>query len=122
MVMEKELEALFLFEEDAKDEALTVMELATEGEDNMAFMFGPPVVVKPSHELYGEMLLAANLPNKAKEQFEKALERAPNRILSLIGLARSAHRSNDEKTVQQTTEILHEILAQADTKTAIFED
>ena len=122
MVMEKELEAIILFEEDGKDEALMIMELATEGEDNMAFMFGPPVIVKPSHELYGEMLLAANLPKKAREQFEKALERAPNRTLSLIGLARSAHQSNDEKTVQQTKEIIHKILAQADTKIAILED
>lgn len=122
MVMEKELEALILFEEGKKSEALEVMELATEGEENMAFMFGPPVVVKPSHELYGEMLLAANLPEKAQGQFEKALERAPNRTLSLIGLARSAHQSNDVKTVEQTKEILHKIWVQADTKIAIFED
>lgn len=56
-------------------------------EDSLPAEFGPPTVVKPSHELLGEMLLAAGRPTEAARSFERALALAPGRRLSLRGLA-----------------------------------
>ena len=53
---------------------------------------GPPEPVKPSHELYGEVLLEVGQAEEAKRQFEKALLRMPNRTASLLGAARAAAR------------------------------
>jgi len=57
--------------------------------------FGPPLTVKPPHELLGDMLLAAGQPADAVSAFQKALERAPNRAMALVGLARAARAAGD---------------------------
>ena len=57
-------------------------------------------MVKPSHELLGEMLLQANRPFAAVE-FRRALELAPRRALSLRGLMRAATAEGDSLTAAQ---------------------
>ena len=47
-------------------------------------------MIKPSHELYGEILLRAGRPAEAAQQFEKSLFQHPNRARSLLGAARAA--------------------------------
>lgn len=49
---------------------------------------GPPDVLKPSHELLGELFAAAGRCNEAKDAFRKSLLRTPNRRLSMLGAAR----------------------------------
>ena len=61
----------------------------------MAFDFGPPVPFKPPHELLGEQLLRAGKPAQAIIAFEAALKTAPNRSLSLLGLARAQAAAHD---------------------------
>ena len=85
--MEQELQALILFAEGRTAEALALLAEATTAEEARPLEYGPPSVVKPSHELMGEMLLALDRPAEARVQFTKALERAPRRTLSLVGLA-----------------------------------
>jgi predicted Zn-dependent protease len=51
---------------------------------------GPPDWLKPSHETYGEILLATNRPKEAAAQFAISLRRQPNRGRSLLGAARAA--------------------------------
>jgi predicted Zn-dependent protease len=58
---------------------------------------GPPSLVKPSHELLGEILLRAGKPNEAAEQFKIALLRQPNRARSLLGVARAAAKMGDQR-------------------------
>jgi hypothetical protein len=58
-------------------------------EDESAYEFGPPPTVKPPHELLGELLLKMGRPGEARAEFGKALERTPNRALSVAGLARA---------------------------------
>ena len=113
-VMEKELNALLRFKEGKPEEAITLMKEATAGEDSMSLEYGPPDVVKPSHELFGEMLLELNRPAEARRQFELALDRAPRRALSLLGLARAAARLGDAETAQRTYAELRQIWNQAD--------
>lgn len=54
---------------------------------------GPPV--KPSYELYGEILLHAGRRAEAAEQFARSLIRYPNRAHSLLGAARAATQSGE---------------------------
>ncbi len=56
---------------------------------------GPPAVIKPAHELFGEILLRAKRPKEAAEQFATSLRRSKNRARSLLGAARAAARSGD---------------------------
>jgi tetratricopeptide (TPR) repeat protein len=56
---------------------------AVELEEAAAPPSGPPDVLKPSHELLGELLAAAGRCEESKEAYRKSLLRTPNRRLSL---------------------------------------
>jgi tetratricopeptide (TPR) repeat protein len=84
------------------ENAVKLMKLAIRLEEDMSPPSGPPVLVKPSHELFGEILLQAGRPKEAAEQFTIALERQPNRGRALLGLARAAARQGDAKTARET--------------------
>jgi tetratricopeptide (TPR) repeat protein len=88
-IMVHELGALLLRADGKKDAALKMLADAAAAEDAMTFEYGPPVPVKPVHELYGEVLLADGNFKDAQKQFQKALERCPKRRLALQGLARA---------------------------------
>jgi hypothetical protein len=78
-------------------EAITSMRLATALEEAMPPPLGPPLVIKPAHELFGEMLLPAQRPQEAAEQFATSLRRHKQRARSLLGAARAAAQSGDVK-------------------------
>jgi hypothetical protein len=73
------------------DEAITIMQNATDLEEALGSPSGPPI--KPAHELYGELLLRAGRHAEAAQQFATSLFRYPNRARSLIGAARAAAQS-----------------------------
>ena len=52
-------------------------------------------MIKPAHELFGEILLGAERPAEAAPQFAMALYRHPNRARALLGAARTADRRGD---------------------------
>ena len=56
-------------------------------ENSISYSYGPPTVVKPSNEMFGEWLLLIMKPKEAKLQFELALKASPNRTLSVNGMA-----------------------------------
>jgi predicted negative regulator of RcsB-dependent stress response len=88
-IMVHELEALLLYADGKKDGALQMLSDAAAAEDAMPFEFGPPMPVKPVHELYGEVLLAAGNSREARKQFQKTLERCPKRRIALQGLSQA---------------------------------
>jgi tetratricopeptide (TPR) repeat protein len=94
-VMQKSLRAMIALHDGDTSKAIALFEEATAMEEAMSMDFGPPVIVKPSHELYGEVLLTLGRPDDAKLQFEKALMRAPRRSLSVAGLAKASKASGD---------------------------
>ncbi len=89
-VMAQQLEAILLFSEGRREEALVLARQAAVVEDGMSFEFGPPVPVKPAHELVGEMLMDLRRPKEAIPAFEASLQRNPRRALSLLGLGRAS--------------------------------
>jgi len=86
-VMELELKAMqaWLKKDAASTEKL--LKQAVDLEKNISYSFGPPTIVKPSFELFGEWLLETNKPKEALEQFELSLKAAPGRLLSVKGKA-----------------------------------
>jgi tetratricopeptide (TPR) repeat protein len=84
-IMELELKAMQASLNKNSDQAEKLLKQAIALESKTSFAYGPPQVVKPSFELYGEWLLAMNKPKEALQQFEQSLKAAPGRLLSLQG-------------------------------------
>lgn len=74
---------------------------------------GPPVE-KPAHELLGEVLLRSGNAREAIAQFKIALERHPNRALSLLGQARAEAAAGQTSAAQVTYAKLLEFWKDAD--------
>jgi tetratricopeptide (TPR) repeat protein len=113
-VLERELRALLLWEDGRRTEAIALVREATELEDAIPLEFGPPDVVKPSHELLGELLLAAGQPAAAQREFMKALALAPGRTRSLLGLGRAAIAAADTSSARKALGTLQSIWHAAD--------
>ena len=52
-VMAQQLEAVLIFVEGRREEAIVLARQAAAVEDELTFEFGPPVPVKPGHEFVG---------------------------------------------------------------------
>jgi hypothetical protein len=71
------------------EEAIATMRRATSLEEAMPVPPGPPPLIKPSHELFGEILLHAGRAEVGARQFAVSLFRHPGRARSLAGAARA---------------------------------
>jgi tetratricopeptide (TPR) repeat protein len=96
------------------DEAIKLMKQATAIEDDMPPPSGPPQLIKPSHELFGEILLRAGRFKEASQAFANSLARHPNRIRSLLGAARTAQKLGDRKQAVEAYSMFLKIQSQAD--------
>lgn len=113
-ILATELRGLFALRDENDDEGLELLREATALEDDMPFEFGPPVVVKPSHELLGEVLLMRGRPDEARAEFERALRLAPRRARALLGLGRASSAAGDADTALEAYRTLREIWHAAD--------
>lgn len=113
-VMAQQLEAILLFSEGRREEALVLARQAAVVEDGMSFECGPPVPVKPAHELVGEMLMDLRRPKEAILAFEMSLEGHPRRALSLLGLGRAAAATKDTARAMGAYGELRKIWKRAD--------
>jgi tetratricopeptide (TPR) repeat protein len=113
-IRELEVAALISASKKNFDEAVAAMKRATALEEEMSPPSGPPTLIKPSHELFGEILLRAGKPKEASQMFAVALNRQPNRARSLIGAARAfAHSGDNARAVDFYTNFLR-VWRQAD--------
>ncbi len=113
-VMAQQLEAMLLFVEGRREEALVLARQAAVVEAGLPFEFGPPVPVKPVNEQVGEMLMDLRRPKEAIEAYELSLKRNPKRALSLLGLFRAARAAKDVPTIERAAGELREIWKKAD--------
>ncbi len=118
-VMQKSLMALLAMHQGDAAGALSLMDQATAAEDALPIDFGPPQIVKPSHELYGEILLKLKKPAEARARFENALARAPRRSLSLAGLAEAAQAEGVSTVASRACAELAASYTQADRSVAL---
>lgn len=79
-------EALVAIAQGDRAAGLAALEKAAAAELAMPIVFGPPAIFKPSYEILGEIHLAQGHRKAAAAAFEKSLELAPGRRLSLAGL------------------------------------
>ena len=105
--------AIKLYEKDY-EAAIQLAKKATLVEKQLPSPTGPPRILKPTYELLGEVYLKAGKPKKAKEQFTISLTRHPNRIRSLLGVARSAKLDGDHITAKENYLQILSILKNAD--------
>lgn len=80
-----ELKAIAAIDKNDDAEVDRFLSRASELESNTSYMYGPPEIVLPSYELYGQWLLEQNRYEEALHQFDKSLERGPNRANALQG-------------------------------------
>jgi tetratricopeptide (TPR) repeat protein len=113
-ILTKELRALLVLVDGDKDEALAMLREATAAEDALPLEYGPPDIVKPTHELLGEVLLGLGDGREAQREFERSLQLAPKRALSLLGLARAATMSGDREAASRAHAELRRIWHKAD--------
>jgi tetratricopeptide (TPR) repeat protein len=113
-IRELEIAALAASVKRNHDKAIELMTKATKLEEQLGPPSGPPGVIKPAHELFGEILLRAGNAQAAAEQFKIALLRQPNRARSLLGAARAAAQSGAEREAASAYAKLLEQWQQAD--------
>jgi tetratricopeptide (TPR) repeat protein len=119
-VIEMELRAMrALMQEDLKATEKWLQE-ASQLEQNVSYSYGPPAVVKPSHELYGEFLLSQNRAQDALVQFDKALQLAPKRLLSLRGKLKAATVLNDTQLMKDLDQQIREIVKTSSAQQALI--
>jgi len=100
-VMEKELAALIALGGARAEDAVARMKEATALERQLPPPLGLPRPLKPAAELFGEILLELRRPREAATEFERALERGPNRSLSLLGRARASAAMGDRASARR---------------------
>jgi len=114
VIFELEVAAIFASMNQDHEKAAALMKEATAREEKLGPPSGPPDLIKPSHELFGEILLRAGKPAAAAEQFRIALLRQPNRARSLLGVARAAAKMGDQRTAMSAYALLSEQWRDAD--------
>jgi tetratricopeptide (TPR) repeat protein len=105
-ILERQLRALLLLEKGERTPALALLREAARLEDAIPLEFGPPDVVKPTHELLGEVLFEFGQAREAQQEFVRALALAPGRARSLLGLGRAALAAGDTTAARQALGVL----------------
>jgi len=88
-VMAKEVASGIAHMQQNTADAERLLKEATAIEATMDAPSGPPEPIKPSFELYGQLLGAQGHAKDAAAQFEQSLNRMPNRRISVQGLERT---------------------------------
>lgn len=113
-IMALELEALIRQAQRQPDAAVALMARATARAEEQSLTYGPPIPVKPAHELFGDLLMTLDRPAEAQVQYQHALDRAPKRAQALLGLTEAATAAGDTTTAEEAAATLRTIWHAAD--------
>ncbi|GJM29298.1 MAG: hypothetical protein DHS20C17_19330 [Cyclobacteriaceae bacterium] len=94
-------------EEKAVESALVA---ATELEQSIGYSFGPPDIPYPSFEQYGYWLLDQGRADDALTQFDKGLERTPNRTNALYGKLAALRALGRDQQILEVQAIIDQIV------------
>ena len=101
-ILEDDLGGMLAIGQDKPEAGVDAIRRAARRYETLAFDFGPPVPIKPPHELLGEQLLKQGKPTEARTAFETALKSAPRRTRSLLGRARAESAGGDTAAAAAT--------------------
>jgi tetratricopeptide (TPR) repeat protein len=113
-IWDLEIQAAIRVSNKEYEEAIALMKKATAIEEKLPAPSGPPRLIKPTYELFGEILLRAGKSKEAGQQFATSLLRHPNRARSLLGAARAASYNNDREEAVEWYSKLLAVWTQAD--------
>ena len=115
-IQAKQIEAIIRLAEDKGEDAVALMHEAVEIADAPGVSWAPPDsgTGLPVHEIFGEILFELGRYDDARREFEAALERTPNRLRSMLGLARTAVAVGDHRAARDYYQAVLELLADAD--------
>lgn len=119
-VLEWELMAIKAMKQNRLEEAVGHIKKAVDLEDHTRYEPGPPIVLKPAHEIYGEILLAMDSNQEAVKQFDLALQKAPNRSLSMLGKYKAFKKLGENEKASQIKDILMRNWKDADPQALIL--
>ncbi|MDN5213595.1 hypothetical protein QQ020_16100 [Fulvivirgaceae bacterium BMA12] len=108
-IFEKELMASLMMEKRKYHAAELLIKEAIGLEEKLPFRFGPPTLIKPPYELYGDFLLLNNKPQAALEAYEKVFERSPRRTLAIQGVLESAAQLKNYDKIEEANRALNAI-------------
>jgi tetratricopeptide (TPR) repeat protein len=111
----KTVNAWIALAEKRNDEALQLMRDAAQMEEASDKHPVTPGNVVPSRELLGEMLLALNRASEAFAEFERSLNRDPNRFRGIYGAARAAEAAGNTKAAREYYSKLQTVATARDT-------
>ena len=101
------VQGLVAFAKGRHDEALALLRRAADREDASAKSVVTPGPILPAREILATALERDGKPVDALAEFEKVLERQPNRYRAMAGAAQTATRANNEqKAVYYSTQLL----------------
>ncbi len=109
------LEAMIEQHAGKRESARSLAARAVANSDALPVEFGPPAILKPPHELAGQLLLEDEQGKAALSQFDLALKTAPMRAESLLGRARALKASGDAAGAASAYAELAAIWKNADT-------
>ncbi len=112
----KQVEAAILVAEKRGDDAIARMREAVQIADAPGVSWAPPDsgTGLPTHEFFGEILSELGRYADAQQEFAKAIQRTPNRLYSVYGLAKAAALAGDRRTAEAQFKVLAAQLADAD--------
>lgn len=113
-ILDGQLQAMITAAEGNLAQAVKSVEALARTETAMPFEFGPPFVEKPAYELLGDLLLQAGSPAQARDAFQLALQRAPERTAGLEGLAHAETAAGNAAAGREIEARLHQIWHGAD--------
>jgi predicted Zn-dependent protease len=114
LIQERAAEGWLAFAEGRKRDAIAALRQAADLEDRSGKHVAMENRLSPIREMLGELLLEANEPAQALNEFELSLRNNPNRFRSFAGAARAAERVGNRAQARGYYEKLVSLAAQAD--------
>jgi hypothetical protein len=114
-IQEQAAGAWIALAEGRKAEAIAGMHDAADREDRSGKHVAMENRLSPMRELLGELLLEANEPAQAMQEFEMSLRNNPNRYSSFAGAAKAAEQAGDRAQAKSYYQKLVSLAARADT-------
>lgn len=113
-IQERAAEGWLAFAEGRKGDAVAALRQAADLEDRSGKHVAMENRLSPIREMLGELLLEANEPAQALNEFEMSLRNNPNRFRSLAGAAKAAERVGNRSQARSYYAKLVTLAAQAD--------